>query len=135
MVVRVVHLLAVIAFLFTSGCMNCERYIEHPTITSSTGQTICARHHIPLITLAGWQENRAVIYHSLYMQAVVETCNPNFIMPNESLHRSTRYSIPTRVSYCPLCEKAVSANRARPDATRPPSWWREFITGVHVNKT
>jgi len=128
-------LVLALALLLGTGCMNCTRYIEHPTIASSTGQALCARHHVPLVTVDGWQESRFVIYDSVYMQAVVETCNPNFILRSESLHKTARYHVPTKITYCQLCQKAVAANLARPDAARPPSWWTELITGVHLSKS
>jgi len=115
--------------------MNCPKYITQPTVTSSTGQTLCARHHIPLVTVNGWKERpSATIYDSVYMQALVETCNPNFIFPWESLRRTARYCIPTKISYCPVCQKAVAANLASLNPTRSPSWWDQLRTGVHINK-
>src|ERR1700730_11279524 len=128
---------ATLVLLSVAGCMNCPKYITQPTITSSTGATLCARHRIPLITVNGWAESseaRAKIYDSVYMQLLVETCNPNSIPPWRSLHRSARYDVRAKVSYCPLCEKAVQANLASPNPTRVPSWWDEFRTGVHINK-
>jgi hypothetical protein len=135
MVRRLAMSVAVLAAFVGGGCMNCERLAQNPTITSSAGQKLCARHRVPLITVAGWLENRAAFHDALYMQAVVEECNPNSILPSDSLQRTRRYSIPTKISYCLLCEKAVSENRARPDATRPPSWWTELTTGVDINKS
>src|SRR3954449_1639130 len=93
--------LLILVAMTGAGCMNCSKYITQPTITSRTGATLCARHHIPLVTVNGWEEHqdRITLYDSVYMQLVVETCNPNFVLRNQSLHRTARYHVPTKITY------------------------------------
>ena len=62
----------------------------------------------------------------------MDYCNPNHIDPHYSLTRSKRYSVPSAVTYCPMCEATWQKHWASPDREQPASWWRQFTTGAKV---
>ena len=128
---RIIFVAAACAAL--GGCMNCPRFNEHPTIKSRTGETLCARHHIPLVTVSGYQRRHvAVLYHTYYMQLVVETCNPNCVLPYQSLVRTKEFPVRSRVTYCTKCEQVVAAHRALPNPQRKPTLLEQMVTGVYI---
>jgi hypothetical protein len=112
--------LALIALTFfaCSGC--CTYWHDHPVITSRTGQKLCARHHIPLVTVHGYgtldyapgprdiYQNRVItLIHTWGLQAQREKCNPNYIPRGQSLQRTKDQPVPILVTYCPKCEDAT----------------------------
>jgi hypothetical protein len=44
---------AAFAVAVLSGC--CTDLSLRPTITTNSGQTLCARHHVPLVTVSGFE--------------------------------------------------------------------------------
>ncbi len=110
-----------------------------PIITSKSGQHICARHHIPLVTVPGyavrgWNDpiHRVASFSSIGQMAVVEACNPNSVFPEQSLHRSKGYPERAMVTYCPKCEAAVQIAAAQPNPNRMPSIWTQIRTGIFI---
>jgi hypothetical protein len=113
--------------------MDCQYLSEHSTITGKTGQKLCARHHVPLITAHGYSMATVLGWHPRYEARVVASCNPNYIDPTQSLTRKPRYTYPMDITYCPTCEVIVAQWRARPDAERRPSVWRQLSTNIHFD--
>src|SRR5438128_10781643 len=111
------HTLSIaLAALVLAGCMNCEYLGWHPVVTSATGQKLCARHHIPLVTVHGYDRCGAtVLYHFHGQSLVMDYCNPNHIDPHQSLVRTKTYCKPTLVSYCTQCEATWQKHWASPD--------------------
>ena len=120
--------------LSMSGCMNCENLGWHPIVTSPTGQKLCARHHIPLVTVRGYQRggSQVVLYHFHGQSHIADYCNPNHVDPHYSLQRTNTYSVPTRVTYCPLCEQAWQQHWNSPAREQPASWWQQVTHGMHL---
>ena len=75
--------------LLFADCTNCEYLAYHPVITSATGQKLCARHHIPLVTVHGYQNEKAALtlYHWAGMNRTVDYCNPNRVDPQQDLEQ------------------------------------------------
>jgi hypothetical protein len=123
-----------------AGCMNCQQTMRNPIIVSSSGQAFCARHHIPLVTVRGYAvrgwnhpNRREAVYTNIGDMVIVEACNPNSILPQQSLHRSKQYPERALVRYCPRCQAAVEAAVADGNPNRMPSLWRQITTQVYVN--
>jgi len=137
----VARIAAIVVALTLSGCTTCTQYISRPTITTPTGEKQCARHRIPLVTIPGFttrqrlrdlKQRQIVLYHTYYMQLVVETCNPNSTRPWYSLTRKTPFTVASSVTYCPKCQQAVDANLASPNPFRMPSRWEQIRSGVYI---
>jgi|ERR1700730_579177 len=111
-------LLAIISAIAIAGC--CSYLREHPVVISATGQKLCARHRIPLLTVHGYgvtdyaqgSERTLTLIHTFGPQFEREQCNPNYIPRNQSLKRSKDYPIPILVTYCPKCEDATWISEA-----------------------
>jgi hypothetical protein len=93
---------ALVAALLLSGCTNCEYLAWHPVATTATGQKLCARHRVPLITVHGYghRGEDVILYHWAGMNHTVDACNPNRIDPDFSLRRTQRSSHRMTFSYC-----------------------------------
>ena len=101
------YLLLIAAFLTA-----CETtYQEGATIKSASGQTLCAKHHIPLVSLHAWQApthgDKIYLVHQAgypYYYLAEEHC-PNHIPQHVAFHRGGIFQEKTTVHYCSLCEK------------------------------
>lgn len=84
---------------------------EGAIITSSSGQRLCAKHHVPLVAVHAWQAPTHGKYVYLVHQAaypyygVAEQYCPNHIPQDVVFHRQGIFQERTTVYYCPLCEK------------------------------
>ena len=88
---------------------------------------------MPLINAHGYSMATVLGWHPRYEARVVASCNPNYIDPTQSLTRKPRYTYPMDITYCPTCEAIVAQWRARPDAERRPSVWRQLSTNIHFD--
>ncbi len=79
------------------------------------GRAICAVHRIPLISTTVFFESRdqPMWYHLKGEVRRVFACNPNGLYPETSLRRTKRYRFQGQQEYCPTCERAMAAVRAR----------------------
>src|SRR6266446_3565536 len=126
--------LLIVVLATVSGCMNCEYLGWHPIVTAPTGQKLCARHHIPLVIVHGYQRcgSEIVLYHFHGQSNIMDYCNPNHIDPHQSLVRTKTYCKPSLVTYCTLCEAAWQKHWNSPDRERPASWWQQMRTNIHL---
>jgi hypothetical protein len=89
---------------------------EGASITSSSGQRLCAKHRIPLVALHAYEAQNPPGYvilgpheASRPYYGVAEQYCPNHIPEHVSLVRAGIMRVPTTVFYCPLCEKEMVA--------------------------
>src|SRR5437588_6489347 len=94
---------------------------EGAIVTSRSGQRVCAKHHIPLITIRAYQAatsgSRVYLVHEgsrPYYHIVGEHC-PNHIPEHVALHPDWILREPTTVAYCPLCQKELLDGLRVPD--------------------
>jgi hypothetical protein len=111
--------------------MNCRALMNQPIDTSRSGQTLCGRHHIALVTVPGFRRRGDWIIDATDEEAIMEACNPNSIPADASLKRSKECPVPANIRYCPKCEEALRAYRAHPKKGRP-SWFRQWTTGTRI---
>jgi len=132
MLSRTLSVCATLALL--TGCMDCQYLAEHPVVASASGQKLCARHHIPLVTTRGYTlcEDETVIFHFHGKSNIMDNCNPNHIDPHYSLVRTKRYCKRASVTYCPACEGAWQKHWASSDREKPASWWEQMQTNIHL---
>jgi len=96
------------ALLFV-GCRT--TYREGATVISSTGQRLCAKHHIPLLSIRAYQApthgDRVYLVHEAgrWYYNIVGEYYPNHIPQHVSLRPAWILREPTTIAYCPLCEK------------------------------
>jgi hypothetical protein len=97
--------------VFLTACET--TYHEGATITSASGQRLCAKHHVPLVLLHAWQApthgDKVYLVHQAgypYYGIAEEYC-PNHIPQHVSLARGDIFQETTIVYYCPLCEKEL----------------------------
>jgi hypothetical protein len=91
------------------GCQTWD--INHTVDVSPSGQKLCAKHHVPLVSIRVystpvyrdrvilWDDN-SLLYHGIALSKV-----PNPIPVDVSLHPTGILRRPITVSYCPLCQK------------------------------
>src|SRR5713101_4080825 len=95
--------------VFLAACQTTWR--EGASITSSSGQRLCAKHRIPLVALRAYQapSDRVILVHEAsrpYYGVAGQYC-PNHIPEYVSLSPAGILHEPTTVFYCPLCEKEM----------------------------
>ena len=95
---------------------------EGATITSASGQRLCAKHRIPLVALHAYEAQNPPGYvilgpheASRPYYGVAEQYCPNHIPEHVSLVRAGIMRVPTTVFYCPLCEKEMLARLRVPN--------------------
>src|SRR5437764_320633 len=96
--------------LLLVGCQTSWR--EGASVTSPSGQRLCAKHRVPLITIRAYQapsgpSDPVVLVHEAgrpYYNIVGQYC-PNHISEHVSLDPAWILREPTAIAYCPLCEK------------------------------
>jgi hypothetical protein len=95
---------------------------EGATITSASGQRLCAKHRIPLVALHAYKAQNPPDYvilgpheASRPYYGVAEQYCPNHIPEHISLVRAGIMRVPTTVFYCPLCEKEMLARLRVPN--------------------
>jgi hypothetical protein len=95
--------------LLLSACET--TWQEGASITSSSGQRLCAKHRVPLLTIRVYEyldkPGFVTLVHDAshpYGGIAAEYC-PNIIPEHVVKHPLGRMRKPTTVAYCPLCEK------------------------------
>ena len=79
-----------------------------PTTVAASGQRLCAKHRIPLVTANGYMDYASCITPTTET-AAVRACSPNAIPLEFSLRRTRYYRILSKVTYCPRCEAELKA--------------------------
>ena len=84
---------------------------NHLTVLSRSGQTLCAKHHVPLVSVRAYgapvYRDRVILVNdnSLLYSGVALSNVPNPIPVDVSLRPTGILRRPMTISYCPLCEK------------------------------
>ena len=111
--------LLVLPLLF-AACETTWR--EGASITSGSGQRLCAKHRTPLVALHAYEAQPPPGYvilgpheASRPYYGVAERYCPNHIPEGVSLTRHGIMRVPTTVFYCPLCEKEMLERLRVPD--------------------
>ena len=98
--------------LLTALLTACETtYREGATITSASGQRLCAKHRTPLVPLTVYQApthgGQVWLVHDAnhWYYNIVGQYYPNHIPQHVALSRTDFFSERTAVYYCPLCER------------------------------
>jgi hypothetical protein len=100
--------LLVFALLFTA-CQT--KWQEGASITSASGQRLCAKHRVPLLPLHAWRapthgDHIYLVHQASYpYYGVAEQYCPNHIPQHVSFRRGGIFQEKTTVYYCPTCEK------------------------------
>jgi hypothetical protein len=101
------------------GCRT--TWPEGATVTSASGQRLCAKHRIPLVTIRAYQAptrgDKVYLVHDAdhpYYHIVEQYC-PNHIPEHVALHPASILREPTTIAYCPLCEKEFHERLRVPD--------------------
>jgi len=105
--------LATAATVAAAGCA-CKPWTGPKTIAGSAGQTLCAIHHVPLVTARAYRarEDACILMTSGWYQAA--RCYPNHISPLISLRSGGKVFItPTKIRYCPLCQQELEKEADR----------------------
>jgi len=102
--------LAALFALLLSGC--CTPWRGAPTIVSSSGQRLCARHRIPLITVRGFvpppKTYLVLEPKGLRKLCQLSECYPNGVRgPYRSLWPTSICVERAPITYCPLCEAEI----------------------------
>jgi hypothetical protein len=90
---------------------------EGAAITSASGQRLCAKHHIPLVTAHGYESAVAFTHDNMdrpFYNIVGANC-PNRIPDYQTIRRSELMRVPSIITYCPLCEKELEDGLRVPD--------------------
>ena len=92
------------------------------SITSPSGQRLCAKHRIPLVALHAYEAQPPPGYvilgpheASRPYYGIAEMYCPNHIPEHVRLKRAGIMRVPTTVYYCPLCEKEMLERLRVPD--------------------
>jgi hypothetical protein len=94
---------------------------EGASITSGSGQRLCAKHRTPLVALHAWEAGPHGGYVYLVHDAdhpyygVAEQYCPNHIPEHISFARGGIFQQRTTVYYCPACEKEFRERLRVPD--------------------
>jgi hypothetical protein len=104
---------AILASVAAAGCA-CSAWTGPRTIAGPAEQTLCAMHHVPIVTSRGYRarEDASILMTSGWYQAA--RCYPNHISPRISLRSGGKVFItPTTVHYCPVCEQELAKEADR----------------------
>jgi hypothetical protein len=103
--------LAVFFAAYTTPPRQVEEKTKPTTIKSSSGQILCAIHHIPLTTIHGWGSAVIALGHPIGEASIkYEECNPNQIPYGVSRRRTKECTIPTEITYCKWCDEGVGCD-------------------------
>lgn len=121
--------LLLIAVLLTA----CETtYREGATITSASGQRLCAKHHTALVARTMWQPpehgDRVWLVHDANhpYYSFAEAYCPNHIPQHVVETRQDIFQERITIYFCPLCEKEFWQRQSVPDANAAV----KFVTGL-----
>jgi hypothetical protein len=106
--------LLVVVVLLTA----CETtWREGASVAAPSGQRLCAKHRIPLVTLRAYEAPPNWLVHegSRPYYGVAEQYCPNHIPEHVALRPSGLLHVPTTIAYCPLCEKEMLDRLRVPD--------------------
>jgi hypothetical protein len=108
-----------LAALFLTACETTWR--EGASITSGSGQRLCAKHRVPLVPLRAWQApthgDKVYLVHDAdhpYYGIAEQYC-PNHIPEHVSFSRGDIFQERTTIYYCVLCEKEFRERLRVPD--------------------
>jgi hypothetical protein len=96
-----------VLLLFTSCCIP----PTHKTVTSSTGQTLCGKHKVPLITRRVYRPDPTKVLCMLPVDDLDRRfrCFPNALaFPLSTTPTPEFGGIPTKATYCPKCEEEIN---------------------------
>src|SRR3954468_1395601 len=111
------------AFLLLALLLTaCETtYREGATVTSASGQRLCAKHHIPLLSRTAWQAGTSggkvwLVHDAIHpYYGVAELYCPNHIPEHVAFARGDIFQEKTIIWYCPLCEREFWQRQSVPD--------------------
>jgi len=93
----------VLVVLLLTACVS-----SHPVITSSSGQHLCAKHRVPLVTVHGYTAPPGYVHpgpDDYNYRAWFVYPFPNRVPDDESLSRNSVMHIRAPVTFCPKCEQ------------------------------
>jgi hypothetical protein len=80
---------------------------KQPILVGASGARLCAKHHVPLITAAGYAAPPSFdgdYFNSRDYKMYRVAPFPNRVPPLQSLKRTTLMTIPVKVTYCSQCQ-------------------------------
>jgi hypothetical protein len=107
-----------LAALLLGACRT--TYHEGATITSRSGQRLCAKHRTPLVALRAYEAPPGMLIHDAnrWYYHMLDAYYPNHIPEYITLNRVWVFRRPTTIWYCPACEKEfLDALRVSDEAT------------------
>ncbi len=78
-------------------------------LRSASGRRICAKHHVPLITVRGFEATSDTLVDPYEAWFQIAAPYPNHIPEYQSLQRDRDFSEPTMITYCPKCQHELDA--------------------------
>ena len=94
----------------------CKPWHGPAVIRSRSGQAICAKHHIPLISVRGYQAPDGALVDPYRAWHDIAVCFPNHVPEYQSLVRDVRdVPLAVRITYCPVCEREVQSRWKKKD--------------------
>ena len=105
---RACPFLLLLALCHISAVRACDEWRGPKTIRAANGQTLCAKHHVPLITVRGYAAPKGSEVDWITGYIVAEPCYPNHIPARVSLRfAKDYYDRPVTIHYCPRCEREL----------------------------
>lgn len=106
---------AVIAFALLSSCA-CEPWHGPAVIRSQSGHQLCAKHHVRLVTVRGYEVPDGTLVDPLQAWFDIAACFPNHVPEYQSLTRDAReFPLPVKITYCPICERELQIRWKKKD--------------------
>jgi hypothetical protein len=89
-------------FAVLTGC--CTPWRGPAVILSPSGQRICAKHHVPLLIVGGFEAPADTLVDPNQAWFKIAACFPNHIPEYQALHRDADNPVPVMITYCPICQ-------------------------------
>ena len=108
------QVLAISASSLLFGGCACQPWTGPKTVLAPTGQTLCAKHRVPLVTARAYRarEDACILMTPEWSRAAA--CFPNHISARTSLRSGGKVFItPTTIRYCPICERELDREADR----------------------
>jgi hypothetical protein len=106
--------LLLLAVCLASASPACEEWRGPKTIRAANGQVLCAKHHVPLITVRAYRAPKDAEIDMIYGYIITERCYPNHIPARVSLNFAPRsFDRPVTIHYCPRCERELQREAER----------------------
>jgi len=105
-----------VSALLLASCQTSWR--EGASVTAPSGQRLCAKHHIPLITARGYEPPVSLFAHendNRPFYNIVGQHSPNCIRDYQTLYRTKLQRMPAVITYCSSCEKELRDGLRVPD--------------------